>query len=71
MQAVGPGLVGVIEQEGRTELADGRGAEALRARQLQHGLFVHVIAAEMLVDIEQNRLTSMNGVTVSLEWATG
>ena len=56
MQAVGAGLVGVIEDQGRAELADRRRAEALVARHFQHGFLVQIVAAEMLVDIAQHRI---------------
>ncbi len=54
MQAGSVGAVGVVENQRWADLADCRGAEPLRARQLQDGLFIEVIATEMLVDIAQH-----------------
>ena len=47
-------LVGVIEHQGRAELADRGGAVALGAGDFQDGLLVDVVAAEMLVDVAQH-----------------
>src|SRR5712664_2944728 len=47
------GAVGVVEQQRRPDLANGRGRKALGARHLQYGFFIEVIAAEMLIDIGQ------------------
>ncbi len=46
--------VGMVEKIGRTKLADRGGAVALLARHLQKRLFVQIVAAEMLVDLEQD-----------------
>ena len=51
MQAFGSCLVGMVEDQGRTELADRGGAVPFVPCQLQHGLLVQVITAEMLVHV--------------------
>src|SRR5258708_10879443 len=55
------GAIGVVEDERRADLADRRGAKALRARQLQYGLFIQVVAAKMLVDIADHRIVLDEG----------
>ena len=55
------GAVGVVEQQRRPDLADGRRRKPLGARHLQNGLFIEVIAAEMLVDIGQYRIVLDEG----------
>ena len=54
MQALGADLVGMIENQDGTELADRRRAVALGARQFQQGLLIQIVAAEMLVGIEDD-----------------
>ena len=54
MQSGRADLVGVVEDEGGAVLADGGGAVALLSRHLQKRLFVQIVAAEMLVDFEQD-----------------
>ncbi len=61
MQPGAVGVIGMVEHERRTDLADRGGAIALRARQLQDGIFVEVIAAEMLVDIADHRVVLDEG----------
>ena len=56
MQAIGAGLVGVVENQGGAELADRRGAVALAARHFQQGFLVQIVAAEMLVGIDDDRI---------------
>ena len=56
MQAVGADLVGMIEDQGRAELADRGGAVALGAGHFQDGFLVEIVAAEMLVDVAQHRI---------------
>jgi hypothetical protein len=46
----------MVEDQGRAELADGRGAVSLLARHLKDGFFVQIVAAEMLIDIEDDRI---------------
>ena len=53
--------VGVVEQQGRAELADGGGAETLGARHLQDGLFVEIVAVEMLVDVAEHGIVFDEG----------
>jgi hypothetical protein len=43
------------------DLAKGRGRKPLGARHLQDGLFIEIIAAEMLVDIGQDRIVLDKG----------
>ncbi len=47
-------LVGVVELVGRADLADRGGAEALVAGHLQNGLFIEVVALEVLVDVAEH-----------------
>ena len=54
MQAIGANLVSVVENQGRTELTQRRRAVAFRARHLQYGLFIQIIAAEMLIDVQND-----------------
>src|SRR5205085_6566316 len=54
MQAIRAWLVGVIENQGRTELADCGRAVAFGSRHFQHGLLVEVVAAEMLVSVDDD-----------------
>jgi len=61
MQAGGIGVVGVVEDHGRTDLADRRRAETLDPRQFQDGFLVEVITAEMRVDIAQDRVVLDEG----------
>jgi hypothetical protein len=53
--------IGVIEDQGRAELADGGRAESLFPRHLQDGLFVQVVAAEVLVDIAEHGVVFEEG----------
>ena len=54
--------VGVVEQQGRAELADRRGAESpLCARHLQDGFFVQIVAVEMLVDVAEHGIVLDEG----------
>ena len=46
--------IGVVEQQRRPEFADGSGRKTLGARHLQDGLFVEIVAVEMLVDIAEH-----------------
>src|ERR1700682_375755 len=55
------GAVGVVEQQRRPDLADGRGGKTFGARHLQYGLFIEIIAAEMLIDIGQYRIVLGEG----------
>src|SRR5260370_27507446 len=55
------GAVGVVEQQRRPDLANGRGRKPLGARHLQYGLFIEIVAAEMLVDIGQYRIVLDEG----------
>jgi len=51
-----------------------RSAEALGPRHLQYRFFIQVIAAEMLIDIEQNRVDfekRHHGVIGVRDWVTG
>ena len=54
MQTFRTWLVGVIENQGRAELADGGGAVPLGSRHLQHRFLVQIVAAEMLIGIDDN-----------------
>jgi hypothetical protein len=56
MDAVGADLVGVIEDQGRAELAERGSAEALGARHLQDCFLVEIVAAKMLVGIADDRI---------------
>ena len=56
MKAIGADLVGMIEHQSGAELADCRRAVALGAGHFQHGFLVEVIAAKMLVGIEDDRI---------------
>ncbi len=56
MQTLGADLVGMIENQGRTELANRSRAVAPGARHFQQGLLVQIVAAEMLVGIEDDRI---------------
>jgi len=47
------GAVGVVEQQRRPDLANGRGRKTLGARHLQYGFFIEIVAAEMLIDVGQ------------------
>ncbi len=55
------GAVGVVEQQRRTDLANGRGRKPLGARHLQYGFFIEVITAEMLIDIGQDSVVLDEG----------
>jgi len=55
------GAVGVVEQQRRSDLANGRGRKPLAARHLQYGFFIEIIAAEMLIDIGQDRIVLDEG----------
>src|SRR5487761_2462679 len=61
MQAIGAGLVGVIENKGRAELAERGRAEAPGARHLQHGFLVQIVATEMLIEVEDHRIDLEEG----------
>ncbi len=50
------GALVVIEHQRRAELADRRGRVAGAARHLQDGLFVEIVAAEMIVDVAEHRI---------------
>ena len=56
MQATRAWLVGVIENQGRPELSDRGGAVAVSPRHFQHGLLVEIVAAEMLVGVDDDRV---------------
>jgi hypothetical protein len=48
--------IGVIEDQGRADLADRSGAQALLARHLQDGFLVEVVSAELFVDFGEDRV---------------
>ncbi len=50
------GALGMVEDQSRPDLADGRRAVALVARELQDRGFVEIIAGEMLVDVTEDRI---------------
>ena len=56
MQAVSADLVGMIEDQGGTELADRGRAIAFGARHFQHGFLIEIVAAEVLIRIEDDRI---------------
>ena len=51
-----PGPLGVIEDQGGAELADGGRREAGLARRLEDGFLVQVVTREVLIDIAQHRI---------------
>jgi hypothetical protein len=56
MQPLGADLVSMIKNQGRPELAHRRGAEPLGPRHFQYGFLVQVVAAEMLIGVEDHRI---------------
>ena len=56
VQSAVPTLSVWSKMQGRAELADGGGAEALLARHLQNGFLVQIVAVEMLVDVGKHRI---------------
>ena len=53
--------VGVVEDQGRTDLAHRRSRETLFARQPQHGLLIEIVTLEMLVDVAQHGVVLEKG----------
>jgi hypothetical protein len=51
----------MVEQQGRAELADRRGAEALCPRHSQNGVFVQIIAVEVLIDVVEHGIVFDEG----------
>ena len=50
------GALGVVEYQGGTELADRGGAVALFMGEPEHADFVQIVAAEMRIDVAQDRI---------------
>ena len=64
-----PAALGVIEYEGRAELADAGGRETGLAGRLEDGLLVQVVASEVLIDIAQHRIALQErGQAVARTW---
>src|SRR3977135_1507428 len=74
MQAIGTDLVGMVEKQGGTELTDRSRAVAFCTRHLQYCFFVQIIAAEMLIDVEDNRIDfeeRRDGAVRRPDWIAG
>ena len=55
------GALGVVEDQRRAELADGRGREAGAACGLQDRVLVEIVAGEVVVDVAQHRIVLEEG----------